>query len=83
MLKKYKMPKITSVYLDPKQALLQVCAVGGIYINGGGDYNTLCRSKTGTLGPPCQITPKGSLAGNTPMIYYTGAVLGPDLAMPS
>jgi hypothetical protein len=32
--KKYISPKITAVELDPEQAILNVCAVGGMYLTG-------------------------------------------------
>ncbi|MDD4202535.1 MAG: hypothetical protein PHQ52_03620 [Candidatus Omnitrophica bacterium] len=73
MSKKYTTPKITSVELNPEQASLQVCAVGGLYLWTMAGANTHCNSQYNPLlGPMCELTPKGGLGGRTVMIYTVG-----------
>ncbi|MDD4202531.1 MAG: hypothetical protein PHQ52_03600 [Candidatus Omnitrophica bacterium] len=71
MRKNYITPKITSVYLDPKQASLQACAVGGLYIWTMTGDNTHCSSVLRTIGagPNCNISVKGQGGVGMPMIY--------------
>ncbi|MDD4202532.1 MAG: hypothetical protein PHQ52_03605 [Candidatus Omnitrophica bacterium] len=73
MKNKYRKPKITVVLMDPKQASLQVCAIGGIYIWTSAGAGVHCNSRTPNpwpMGAPCNITPKGGAGGGTSM-YYT------------
>lgn len=52
-MKKYIEPKITVVTLDPEQALLQVCIIGGAYFLGAS-----CWVSGGTVAN-CPIAVKG------------------------
>jgi len=71
----YTKPTITRVKLDPKQAVLQVCAVytqGGAWVNGGGicQYNTGGGTRTANScfsGMRGQVTT--SFASGTPPGY--------------
>ncbi|MDD4202508.1 MAG: hypothetical protein PHQ52_03485 [Candidatus Omnitrophica bacterium] len=53
--KKYTQPKIRSVNLDPEQAVLQVCQIGGVY------FVTTVSLKcfAGGFGPYCHVSVKG------------------------
>ena len=67
-MRKYIEPKIKAVMLDNKQAILQVCAIGGIYLYYALPTNvTMCSAATFSIGPQCQSTPKGGAGGNTRM----------------
>ena len=59
-MKKYIEPKIKAVTLNANQAVLEVCAVGGIYLNS--NTPPWCGGTTGATGPFCIETPKGSAA---------------------
>ncbi|MDD4203460.1 MAG: hypothetical protein PHQ52_08340 [Candidatus Omnitrophica bacterium] len=66
-MKQYTQPIIKKVILDPVQAVLQVCKVGGQYFMTG---STGCMSIGGKLGPQplCYISVKGyirSIQANT------------------
>ena len=54
-MKKYIKPKIKAIQLDPEQAVLQVCQVGGAYFRITG--STKCFN--GGPGAYCDITIKG------------------------
>ena len=63
-MKKYIEPKIQEVDLDPRQATLQVCMAGGVYIYEFTAGNICVGSRTLTA-DLCNITPKGGVATNT------------------
>ncbi|MDD4203397.1 MAG: hypothetical protein PHQ52_08025 [Candidatus Omnitrophica bacterium] len=66
-MKKYIKPKIKTIELDADQAILQVCAVGGIYLNTQRHATaTYCGSRRGVFGglPDCTATPKGGATSN-------------------
>ena len=50
-MKKYIEPKIKAIKLDPEQALLEICAVGGLYLNPG-TTPPICISVSYPSGPP-------------------------------
>ncbi|MDD4202498.1 MAG: hypothetical protein PHQ52_03435 [Candidatus Omnitrophica bacterium] len=72
-MKKYIQPKIKSIELDPKQALLQICRIGGIYLFALENYGAVARDCNSVAGSdtPCGITPKGGAGGSTPMLSAT------------
>jgi hypothetical protein len=57
-MKKYQQPKIKKVVLDPEQAVLQVCKVGGQYFLVG---FTRCMGIGGSfmLSPLCNLSVRG------------------------
>lgn len=58
--KKYKQPKIKRIQLDAEQAILQVCAVGGVYMLLRAGVSTFwCITATGASWDNCQISAKG------------------------
>ena len=63
-MKKYTKPKIQSVRLNPEQAILQVCKVGGVYIWTA----TRCGS-TGPIVLSCTISIKGVRERGHPALY--------------
>ena len=72
-MRKYITPKITGVVLDPKQAIIQVCQVGGVFLDETkGDY--LCLG-AGSGVWNCGYTKKGGAGGtgatgtNSPLSY--------------
>lgn len=68
-MKKYIEPKIKAVELDPKQAVMQVCVVGGIYLNA--NVPPWCGSVIETIGGiNCVDSPKGGSGGNSSMNIY-------------
>ncbi|MDD4202766.1 MAG: hypothetical protein PHQ52_04810 [Candidatus Omnitrophica bacterium] len=79
--KKYIQPKITSVYLDPEQALLQVCRAGGIYLQALNTTTMWCSTAAGK-GPKCILTPKGG-DGNSLQLGFTSAVCDRSQSLPS
>ncbi|MDD4203450.1 MAG: hypothetical protein PHQ52_08290, partial [Candidatus Omnitrophica bacterium] len=54
---KYTNPKIVAVDLESSQAILQVCMVGGEYLDLGGGR---CRAQYTTRSRYCTLTPKGA-----------------------
>ncbi|MDD4203142.1 MAG: hypothetical protein PHQ52_06725 [Candidatus Omnitrophica bacterium] len=66
-MKKYISPKVKAVVLDPDQAVLEVCKLGGHYFKR--ITATVCFYGTDTMGE-CYVTPKGGatfiLGGATP-----------------
>ncbi|MDD4203338.1 MAG: hypothetical protein PHQ52_07715 [Candidatus Omnitrophica bacterium] len=63
-MKVYKKPKIAAIELDQKQAILEVCAVDGLYLGTSGTPPR-CGHIAGFIGPNCDITPKGAGGGGT------------------
>ena len=64
---KYIEPKIKAVELDTEQAILEVCAVGGIYLSG--TSAPWCgHTLAGGAGPVCKTTPKGVTGGISRMM---------------
>ena len=61
----YIKPIITRVKLDPEQAILQACIVGGAYL--AFLYHTFCADTRTAPGPRCSLTPKGGAGGSTNM----------------
>ncbi|MDD4203411.1 MAG: hypothetical protein PHQ52_08095 [Candidatus Omnitrophica bacterium] len=68
--KKYSQPKIESIELNPNQAILEVCQVGGGYL-----FSTNSCVVTGIPMRSCQFTPKGGTG--------TAVGLGNENAFPS
>ncbi|MDD4202497.1 MAG: hypothetical protein PHQ52_03430 [Candidatus Omnitrophica bacterium] len=70
-MKKYIQPKIKCVELDPKQALLQVCAIGGVYFEIGSQCGLVIWPTTYTA--TCNTGVKGNseLMGYSAKIQYT------------
>ncbi|MDD4202186.1 MAG: hypothetical protein PHQ52_01835 [Candidatus Omnitrophica bacterium] len=66
-MKTYVSPKTKVVQLDPDQAILQICAVEGIFLRNGADTFPYCGRILGTTGPICTYLPKGGTGGGTPM----------------
>ena len=64
--KNYSSPEITAVRLDPQQAMLQVCAVGGVYVSNLGG-SILC-GEQGGMGARCKSSQKGGEGGNQSII---------------
>jgi hypothetical protein len=60
-MKKYIQPKIRSVKLDPKQAMLQVCKAGGFYLGSTNTTNIDCSTGYFGGGAFCVVTPKGGV----------------------
>ncbi|MDD4202801.1 MAG: hypothetical protein PHQ52_04985 [Candidatus Omnitrophica bacterium] len=79
-MKQYLTAKISVIKLDQKQALINVCAVGGLYVGMGGGTNW-CGHTTGAegLGPVCWDTPKGGDAPTVLTLHPTS--LGGDAAI--
>ncbi|MDD4202047.1 MAG: hypothetical protein PHQ52_01100 [Candidatus Omnitrophica bacterium] len=70
-MKKYISQRISSIDLDPKQAIIQACMLGGLYLFPGAPGVYACGKTTGT-GPACANTAKGSLGGgSTSMLTST------------
>ncbi|MDD4202174.1 MAG: hypothetical protein PHQ52_01775 [Candidatus Omnitrophica bacterium] len=71
-MKKYILPIIKSVKLDPKQAMLQVCRAGGIYLLAASTAYMWCSTvtRTDSAGPPCLFTPKGGEATAQRMDFH-------------
>ncbi|MDD4201879.1 MAG: hypothetical protein PHQ52_00235 [Candidatus Omnitrophica bacterium] len=67
-MKQYTAPKINSIELDQKQALLQVCKVGGLYVSRS--ISAWCGQFSGD-GPLCNFTPKGGDGINVNMDMMT------------
>ncbi|MDD4202560.1 MAG: hypothetical protein PHQ52_03745 [Candidatus Omnitrophica bacterium] len=83
--KKYIQPKIRSIKLDPKQSMLQVCRVGGLYLWELISTNIWCSTASYvgmTPGPDCRFTPKGGAGGSTRM-RWTAGVCDWEEALPS
>ena len=68
-MKKYIGPKIKAIQLDPEQAILEVCAVSGVYLNSS--PTPWCGTATGA-GPFCNTTPKGGTGAGT-QLRFPGA----------
>ncbi|MDD4203271.1 MAG: hypothetical protein PHQ52_07375 [Candidatus Omnitrophica bacterium] len=82
-MKKYIHPKIKVIVLDPKQALVQVCKAGGVYLWSTNTTNIWCSTSAGYPGgPDCRYTPKGGAGGITRMIW-TPNVCDSAEALPS
>ncbi|MDD4203410.1 MAG: hypothetical protein PHQ52_08090 [Candidatus Omnitrophica bacterium] len=68
-MKRYVKPKTTKVVLDQKQAILQVCKSGGIYLRITGSPMTCIGPTTTDPQEVCNTTPKGGAgtyaSGNT------------------
>ncbi|MDD4202499.1 MAG: hypothetical protein PHQ52_03440 [Candidatus Omnitrophica bacterium] len=67
MRKQYKYPRIKAVILDPEQAILEVCQIGGVYFFKPAG-TSLCGIGVGKFGPYCDISVRGittSTAGLT------------------
>ena len=64
-MKQYMQPKIKLIELDPRQAILQVCQIGGVFVADFGISSFYCIGFDGTLGSTtnCTLTFKG---GNGP-----------------
>ncbi|MDD4203188.1 MAG: hypothetical protein PHQ52_06955 [Candidatus Omnitrophica bacterium] len=56
-IKNYKKPVISAITLNPDQAILQVCQVGGAYFGGGGQPSN-CLFLGGLVG--CDLTVRGT-----------------------
>jgi hypothetical protein len=56
--KKYTQPKITAVDLDPSQAIIQACYIGGAYFNID---QTGCLGGVGGVIGTCLSTVKGAV----------------------
>ena len=54
-MKEYMSPKIKAVSLDADQAILQLCAVEGLYLNN----STFCITMTGTRTIDCNVSVRG------------------------
>ncbi|MDD4202048.1 MAG: hypothetical protein PHQ52_01105 [Candidatus Omnitrophica bacterium] len=57
-MKKYTPPKTKAIVLDQKQAIVQVCMIGGLYLLPGTGSLFECAS-SGSQGSLCENTPKG------------------------
>lgn len=71
MKKKYIKPVITRVKLDPEQAILQACIIGGIYFAGGA-VDCMSASMAGTTHITCATTVKGTKTGSAQSIAGVG-----------
>ena len=63
-MKKYIEPKIKAIALDPEQAIIQACQIGGEYFVGG----TFCAGgplTTSSIGTGCRSLVRGSLVDGT------------------
>lgn len=78
-MKKYINPIIKAIKLDSKQAILEACAIGGLYLNDSWCGHTSIPSP---MGPTCLLTPKGGAGGSTYM-KVTGGGDASTLAAPS
>jgi hypothetical protein len=59
-MKKYIKPKISSIELDPEQAILNVCAVGGIFMLQKVSPSIYwCITRTGTYSSNCLTSIRG------------------------
>ena len=73
----YCKPQITRIKLDPQQAVLAACVVGGVYMSTVGTNNHCVPSGTGGgLGMACWYTPKGITAGRTIAAPYIAQAAG-------
>ena len=63
-MKKYTSPKIKAVTLDPDQAVLEVCAIGGLYVSAL-TISPFCNTAPNVIGPAYLVTPKGATGGST------------------
>ncbi|MDD4202290.1 MAG: hypothetical protein PHQ52_02360 [Candidatus Omnitrophica bacterium] len=74
-MKKYCTPRIASVELDGRQAVLQVCKIGGVYFDVG--YHACFAGNTTGAGFACTVTPKGGEGSPTmwvdPLLYSIGS----------
>ena len=56
-MKNYTQPKIKEIQLDAKQAILQVCKIGGVYLTAADDC---VYTGGGTIPRICNHTPKAA-----------------------
>ena len=80
-MKKYTSPKIKAIQLDPEQAVLEVCAVAGVYLDI--QVPPSCGHSSGIIGPRCVETPKGGPGGSTSMKIPTQGGDATQSAAPS
>ena len=74
-MKKYIEPKIKAVELDPDQAILQVCMVGGVYLSD--NVTDVCMATGGLYSATCNMTPKGATTSITlPTLTDTAGAAG-------